>query len=87
MAESRRYFFLYVYPHLTEPPPAEYLKKIESTRIFGTLFYPNALAGAVLLLLPAMLQFVLQARERFTPAARAFPVTRDDAPTLLAAPR
>src|SRR5437867_6211354 len=45
LEESRRYFFLYVYPKMTEPPPAEYLKKMMSTRIFSTLFYPNALAG------------------------------------------
>ncbi|MBI2926200.1 MAG: O-antigen ligase family protein [Verrucomicrobia bacterium] len=32
--------------------PAEYLKKLESNRIFSTLVYPNALAGAMLLLLP-----------------------------------
>ncbi len=29
--------------------------KIESTRVFGTLVYPNALAGVILLLLPATL--------------------------------
>jgi O-antigen ligase len=32
------------------------LKKIGSDRIYGTLFYPNALAGAILLLLPACLE-------------------------------
>jgi len=33
----------------------EYLRRVQSDRIFSTLFYPNALAGAILLLLPAAL--------------------------------
>ncbi len=32
--------------------PPEYLARIRSNRVFSTLVYPNALAGAVLLLLP-----------------------------------
>lgn len=32
--------------------PAEYLARIQSNRVFSTLVYPNALAGALLLLLP-----------------------------------
>ena len=32
--------------------PPEYLKRIASNRIFSTLVYPNALAGAILLFLP-----------------------------------
>ncbi len=32
--------------------PPEFLKRLESNRVFGTLFYPNALAGVILLLLP-----------------------------------
>jgi O-antigen ligase len=35
--------------------PPEYLKRIASDRIFSTLVYPNALAGAILLFLPALL--------------------------------
>lgn len=35
--------------------PPEYLKRIESNRVFATLFYPNTLAGAILLLLPLTL--------------------------------
>ena len=67
--QTRRYFFLYIYPRLKEVPP-EYLKKIASTRIFSTLFYPNALAGALLLVLPPVLQVVWQRRDRFTIGAR-----------------
>ncbi|MEI6393909.1 MAG: O-antigen ligase family protein [Verrucomicrobiota bacterium] len=71
LQESRRYFFLYVYPTLKTTPP-EYLKRISSNRIFSTLFYPNALAGAVLLLLPVMLATVWQARKLLTIPARGF---------------
>ncbi len=71
LEQTRKYFFLYLYPRMKEVPP-EYLKKLSSTRIFSTLFYPNALAGALLLLLPVMVAFVWQARERFTYAARVF---------------
>ena len=71
LEQTRRYFFLYLYPKLKEVPP-EYLKKLSSPRIFSTLFYPNALAGALLLVLPACLQFTWQARERFTDGARIF---------------
>ena len=42
------------------------------TRIFSTLFYPNALAGVILLLLPGALAFVGQARRLLTPSARWF---------------
>ena len=38
--------------------PPEYVKRIQSGRIFSTFIYPNALAGAVLLLLPALTAFV-----------------------------
>jgi hypothetical protein len=41
-------------PGWQELPP-EYLKRIASDRIFSTLVYPNALAGAILLFLPTLL--------------------------------
>jgi O-antigen ligase len=44
---------------------------MSSTRIFSTLFYPNALAGLLLLLLPTALAILSQSR-KFTAAARAF---------------
>lgn len=69
LEQTRQYFFLYIYPRLKEVPP-DYLKKIASTRIFSTLFYPNALAGAMLLLLAAVLQMIWQLRQRFTTGAR-----------------
>lgn len=68
---SRKYFFTYVYPQLTEVPP-EYLKKLQSDRVWATLFYPNALAGVLLLLLPATLVFILQHFTRLTVGARQF---------------
>jgi O-antigen ligase len=72
--QTRQYFYAYILPRLKEVPP-EYLKKMASSRIFSTLFYPNALAGAILLILPAMLEFLWQLRNRFTVGARALLVT------------
>ncbi|HVU08220.1 MAG TPA: O-antigen ligase family protein [Verrucomicrobiae bacterium] len=54
LAESREYFLAYVYPQLKNVAP-EFQKKMFSDRIFSTLFYPNTLAGVLLLLLPATL--------------------------------
>jgi hypothetical protein len=71
LEETRRYFKQYIYPQMKEVPQ-EYLKKMASNRIFSTLFYPNALAGALLLLLPALLAFIGNARRQFTAAARSF---------------
>src|SRR6266568_3439300 len=72
LEETRRYFFLnYVYSHPQEVPP-EYLKRLSSPRIFATLFYPNALAGCLLLLLPMMLTVIWRSRRLFTTAARGF---------------
>jgi hypothetical protein len=71
LEQTRQYFFLYIYPRLKEVPP-EYIKKISSTRVFSTLFYPNALAGATLLLLVPILAVIWQAREKFTRGARTF---------------
>jgi hypothetical protein len=67
---TREYFFMYVYPKLKEVAP-EYLKKMSSDRIFATLFYPNTLAGAILLFLPPSLA-LLWRTERFTRPARLF---------------
>jgi len=71
LQETRDYFFTYIYPTLKDVPP-EYLKKLSSNRIFSTVFYPNALAGAILLLSPPLLAWMWRARERFTVGARAF---------------
>lgn len=69
---SRKYFFQYLYPELKDVPP-EYLKKISSDRIFATLFYPNTLAGALLLVYPPALWFIwsLGGQGRMTLPARA----------------
>ena len=68
---TREYFFREIYPQLKEVPP-EYLKKMSSNRIFSTLFYPNALAGALLLLLPPLLALVASSQSLLTLAARLF---------------
>ncbi|NOS69322.1 MAG: O-antigen ligase family protein [Verrucomicrobia bacterium] len=69
LEETRKYFWAEVYPTLPNVPP-EYVKKMESNRIFSTVFYPNAFAGALLLLLPPLLAWVWQAKEKFTAGAR-----------------
>jgi O-antigen ligase len=69
---SRQNFWLYTYPTLKEPPAPELLKRMESQRIFSTLFYANSLAGALLLLTPFVLGVIADARERFTIGARWF---------------
>jgi O-antigen ligase len=69
LEETRRYFYLYQYSSLPRIPP-EYLKRMASNRIFATQFYPNALAGALLLLLPMTLALIWRARARLTAPAR-----------------
>ncbi|MGH7973238.1 MAG: O-antigen ligase family protein, partial [Limisphaerales bacterium] len=71
LEETRRYFYAYVYPTMQDVPP-EYLKKMASNRIFSTLFYPNALAGALLLVTPFCLAAIAGARRWFTAGARWF---------------
>lgn len=75
LEQTRRYFFLYLYPHLRETHPeylaAGYLKKMSSDRIFSTLFYPNTLAGVILLLLPTTLGVIWSLRREMTMGARA----------------
>jgi len=66
---TRQYFFREIYPQLREVSP-DYLKKISSNRIFSTLFYPNSLAGALLLVLPVMLMLVGSSRGLLTLPAR-----------------
>ncbi len=71
LEETRRHFQIYVLPTMQEVPP-ELLKRMASDRIFSTLFYPNALAGALLLLLPTMLVFVWRTERWLTTGARLF---------------
>ena len=74
LEQTRRYFYAYIYPQLHEVSP-DYLKKMSSNRIFSTLFYPNAFAGAILLFTPPVLSVIAGARRRFTFGARVFLVT------------
>lgn len=53
LAASREHFFK-EHPNWEREFPPEFIKKIQSDRIFSTLVYPNALAGAILLLLPVL---------------------------------
>lgn len=70
LEETRHYFYTYIYPTMKSVPP-DYLKRIASDRISSTLFYPNTLAGAILLLLPPILAWICKARAQFTVGARA----------------
>jgi O-antigen ligase len=69
LAATRKYWFLYVYPTATDIP-TDLLKKMQSNRIFSTLFYPNTLAGVILMLLPVTLALMDSLRQRFTAGAR-----------------
>ena len=52
--------------------PIELVKRMYSTRLYGHMFYPNALAGVILLLLPVSLALLLgQGRWRLPRAALA----------------
>jgi hypothetical protein len=55
LQKTRDYF--YSLPDWQSYPP-EFLKKIASNRIYSTLFYPNVLAGVVILFLPVTLYAV-----------------------------
>jgi len=71
LEQTRHYFETLYGPTLNEVPP-DLLKKMSSNRIFSTLFYPNALAGAILLCAPPVLSLIAGARRRFTFGARIF---------------
>lgn len=73
LAATREYFWKEIYPTL-KTIPVDYMNKISSNRIFATLFYPNTLAAAMILLLPAAGAAVYRwaGGGRFTMAARLF---------------
>jgi len=53
----------------------EFRKKLASDRIYSTFVYPNALAGAIILLLPPGLRVLWQFGQRLPLAVRVLPVT------------
>lgn len=56
--------------------PPEYLARIQSNRVWGTLVYPNALAGAILLLTPLSAVLLGRLGARRSPlASRGFAAT------------
>ncbi|MDW7980151.1 MAG: O-antigen ligase family protein [Verrucomicrobiales bacterium] len=71
LEETRRHFWQYVYPSLEDVPPG-LLKRMSSDRIFGTLFYPNSFASAIVLCCPPVLAFLWSLDRLFTPGARIF---------------
>jgi hypothetical protein len=68
---TRNYFLTYELPKMTDVP-AELLKRINSRRIFATFVYPNALAGALLLVVPPALAAVSQLTRWLTVPSRCF---------------
>ncbi|PYM12335.1 MAG: hypothetical protein DME18_11650, partial [Verrucomicrobia bacterium] len=60
---------IYQQPNWQQMPP-EYLKRIASNRIFSTLVYPNALAGAILLFLPMLVAVVFRMSARLANVPR-----------------
>lgn len=69
LERSRNYFKLYVQPTQPNFDP-DMLRRMETNRIFATLFYPNSLAGLLLLVTPAVIGFVADARQWLTAGAR-----------------
>lgn len=69
LEQTRRYFWMYLYPQMKEVSP-EYLRKISSDRIFATQFYPNSLAGVLLLFTFPLAWFVWNLKNRFSRGAR-----------------
>ena len=81
LKDTQAYFFQYVYPTMDEVPP-ELLQKMLSQRIFATQFYPNALAGVILMLLPILLAVLWSTVRTFTIGARRFLVVALTVPAL-----
>lgn len=69
LEETRR--FIYSQPGWQDRYSIEFLEKITSSRIASTLFYPNTLAGALLLLLPPLLVWIGRLGTRLSLSARA----------------
>ena len=78
---TRKYFFEQIYPLATDVPP-ELIKRMSSTRIFATLFYPNTLAGVILLWLPILLAVIGSWQRQFTAGARGLLMALVAAPAL-----
>lgn len=68
--ETRRYFRMY------HPDPGDFpksfLDRMQSNRIFSTLFYANTLAGVILMLLPMTLGVINSLQTQLTAGARWF---------------
>lgn len=69
LEQTRKYFHLYILPTLSNPPP-ELLKKMETNRIFSTLFYPNTLAGLILMTLPFLIYVTVFLLQRVKPVLK-----------------
>ncbi len=70
LEETRRQLELYSSTTRTNVP-AELLKRVSSDRIFATSFYPNSLAGTLLLFLPALMAFLWRCQARLVRETKA----------------
>ncbi len=67
LEQTRRFF--YELPDWRDYPP-EFIQKVSSNRIYSTLFYPNTLAAAILLMLPISVAGIWSFSSRWSSAAR-----------------
>jgi len=65
LQEARNYLYrqMELYPDKQFPP--EFIKRMARNRIYSTLFYPNTLAGALLLFTPPMLLTTIRLGDRW----------------------
>ena len=73
LAETRKFFYAQN-PDLQNISP-EFIKKMNSDRIFGTFPYANALAGSILFLLPLTLALVWQFTVKFSTGLRCLMIS------------
>jgi O-Antigen ligase len=73
--EETRQYYLKMYPPESGGVPGGVIERMQSNRIFATLVYANALAGVILMLLPATLAVLWSLQDVFTPGARIFLMT------------
>jgi hypothetical protein len=73
--EETRQYYLKLYPPESGGLPKGMVDRMQSNRIFATLVYPNALAGVILMFLPATLAVLWSLKSLLTPGARAFLVS------------
>lgn len=70
LESMRNYMYTYMGPDWQKTANPEFVKRINSNRVFSSLVYPNAFAGVILMLLPVLLSVVWQLTSRLQRMAR-----------------